>query len=466
MRVAALLAKQQEDHDELIAMIKALERQKQNRSPLTFVKTGVSASSPPQFLINKDIIAEQKRTYQPTPLTLLRADMDQQSKYPLHAASPASSVRKRKLKKTQHFKKIKQQSQQEKQLLQEKQFLQEKQALPDNQPLQEKRLRQEKQPEPAQRAALYSEKSAGGPKRRYHHTGVWRWLEELAIIMSKMSLLGLFLVLSLLGSVFFGVGFLAALSNVQDKAEHPLWHQATAPAAANSSFKNSILRTAGSVASTIVDQKAAMLESKIGGNVVNTAVQKVPMSLQPFALEMQNKFTQQAQAVVIGGSRALQGTFNPSSLNALPPPPAPNQVAYQAPLPTNNMVMQNRGGYGTANTPPYRPMPVNRKQYTPSQQAFRQAGQLARQQPLPPSVPQQYRGNPNSPYPQQGYPAAVAMPPSFPPQQPPVAAGMPIPQGGYAQQMPGPAYSQPYGASQPYGYSQGMNEPPRMIGMG
>ncbi len=441
IRVAASSIKQYENLDELVTMIKALERLKENRPSLTFVKTGVSSAPLPKFLIGEDIISEQKRMHSPTPLNREVANVDRPAIMDQIKVASSSKVQKKILKKSLRLKKLK-----------AEQF-------------------EKKNGTELKRSNLYSEKRPGEKTKKRRHTGIWRWLEELAIIMSKMSLFGLFLILLLLSGVFFGVGFLAALSNLrEEQPNHPTtWHQASQNQDAGEAARksNPFLNVAGGIASSFVNQKVASIESKIGGGALNKAVQNVPPSLQPFALQMQNKFSQQNQAIIGAGGQAINNVFRSSPFGTTPPPPrSPRITGNPHPSPPASRQF----------SPPYPQAPVHSQSpqvihhHTPSQQAFMQAEQQLQSSYMP--IPQQLSAyaSPSS----QGQPYSVPAVGGQPyanlyssaagqPSQPHYAA--PVPQGYYPAQ-PVPVQSQPYGSSQPYGYSQPSQDHPKMIGMG
>lgn len=434
--VSVVSAKQQADLSELMIMIKALERLKESRPSLTFVKTGVSSSPLPGFLVDQDIVSEQKRAYTPSPLVIGVANEDRPVLAEARIVGQRPAKRKKILRKSVRLKRLTPVKSREKQEIQ------------------------------AKRPNLYSEKrSVAKLSRRRHHKGVWHWLEELAIIMSKMSLFGLFLILLLLGGVFFGVGFLAAVTNIQEKSSAPTWQQASqcpAQPTAGHGMASPLLKMAEGAASTLIDQKVASLESKLGGGVLNRAVQKVPPSLQPFALQMQNKFSQQSQAVIGGGGRAIKSVFKPAHFGSTPPPALPPQPASTMPAATPPAFGQM--AHPAAQQAPVQPESL--RQYTPAQQAFMWAGHLVQQQAAPQPVMQQPSG-----YGAQGY--SVQAPPQgynvYPGSQPvgPTSGYAPPPVSqGYGHTASLPMQSQPYGVSQPYGYAVPPPEQPKMIGMG
>ncbi len=415
---------------DLNAMIQALERLKNNRPAVSFVKTGVSSAAIPRFLVDTEIVQESKRTHLPTPMAFETANVDRQEKKTLDPVK-----KKRALKKSKKLNVMKEKSVRRKQL--------ESQQLLT--------------------APVKVKQKAKKTSRRYER-GFWHWLEELAIIMSKMSLFGLFLILLILGTVFFGVGFLAAVSNVQEKSNNPSWQQASACHTANGAGKpNPFLKAASGVASTLVDQKVASIESKLGGGFLNKAVEKIPPSLQPFALQMQNKFAQNSQAVVSSGGRAIKGSFRPSRFGDTPPPPPPLQVATTTPPAYHPIFGGQQPQQSAAGQPP------SMHQLSPSQKSFQQAGNVYDksvnvQQQAPMMQPQ----NPQMAYAPPPQPTGYAYQQQPYQHQQQVYAQQPIyaPQQGYPQPQ-APIASQPYGASQAYGYSQvPVQEQPKFIGMG
>jgi hypothetical protein len=434
--VAANPIQQQETLDELMTMIKALERLKESRPSLTFVKTGVSSSPLPKFLVDQDIISEKKRMYSPSPLKMEVANVNHPITTESINALPKSKGHKKVLKKSLHLKKLK-----------------------------AKQIEKKKETR-SNRPNLYSEQCSRGMNKKRRHTGIWRWLEELAIIMSKMSLFGLFLILLLLSGVFFGVGFLAAISNMKgESSSHPTtWQQASQNqnTAGTDGKPNPFLKAAGGIASSFVNQKVASIESKLGGGLLNTAVQKVPPSLQPFALHMQNKFSQQSQAIVNSGGRSVNRIFRPSPFGTTPPPSSGTQAGSR----TSHHFLPTIGQLSSS-PQPHTPDTIHR--YTPSQQAFMQAGQQVGHQAMHPQQSSSYRPGPQGSIGPSSPSAHRAAQPytdiHASPGLPHAHSAYSPPQGYYTPPTM-PIQSQPYGISQPYGYSQASQEPPKMIGMG
>jgi hypothetical protein len=460
-------------------MIKALSRLKESRPVLTFVKTGVSAASVPKFLVEDDIIAEEKRTYTPSPLRTVWIKED-----PKDSAVPVP-VPALRVPVPQRAKKVLKKSAR---LQVSKAHPQEKQVL-------------KKQDSRVEKTSLYKGKRPGARvKKRPSSKGIWWRVEELIIMMNKMSLFRLFLVLLLLGGVFFGIGFLAAVSTVQEKAPppSPTWQQANQLQSpefvpqGKAGRAGGGLKTVRGVGSTFINQKVSMLEGKIGSGPMTKLVQKVPRALQPFAMQMQNKVSQKNREIIGGGGQALKGVFHPSPYGSTPPPP---------PSPYRSGFVPGVGGGASRSGQPTQPVGWRRSQdrYTPSQQAFRQAGQsVQQQQGAPHPIPQGGQGggtpgaisqNPGQPYPYaqvpQGQPIAPAPYPGTgyqaapgyagyggqPPSPP--SAGQPY-SGSAGQYLPAsPPQSQPYGVSQPYGDRRGdrgngapFQQAPKMVGMG
>lgn len=413
--------RQEEIQEDLKAMIKALEYFKQSRPPVQLVKTGVSTAALPQFLVSRDIVSEQKRMHTPSPMGagILKAGR------PVITGPVVTTTtklcRKKTLKKSLKLKKLKVEQ------------------------IQKTKENKRKQ------SNLHSGKA---PKKRavtQRHTGIWKWLEGIAIKMSKTSLLGLFFVLLLLGGVFFGVGFLTAITNIKQGSAATMqsWQQASQNQGQSQSGgkANPVLAAMGTMASSVIAHKVNTIESKLGGGVLNKAVEQVPDTLKPFAMHMQNKLSQRSQGIVDAGGRAVQHAFKPSRFGTTPPP----SVQYTAPVMTGVTVAQSTFDQPMNHEQAAQPIESMRS-YAPSQQAFRQASIMQN------SAVRHPPARPMNGY--QNYPQPVGRP------------SAPMSQAGYEQatapvQVPAVVMqSQPYGVSQPYGYPQGQVEQPKMIGMG
>ena len=112
--------------------------------------------------------------------------------------------------------------------------------------------------------------------------------------MNKLSLAGLIAGLLLLGALFFGVGFLAAVATYgTSKIEtHTSWAAANS---ADTGKPSAITALAGSVAESFIKDKTADIEAKFGGGALNSLVNKAPAPLRPFAVHAQNKAALAAQ---------------------------------------------------------------------------------------------------------------------------------------------------------------------------
>lgn len=137
----------------------------------------------------------------------------------------------------------------------------------------------------------------------------YNWLlEELSFSMNKISLAGLIVGLMVLGSLFFVIGFLAAIATFGTGG-------GTSPttwASANSQPQGSpsaIGKFAEAVGGKLLHDQAIKIESRLGGGALSKVVSHVPPSLQPFAAQAQNQLAIKAQQQVVGIPGAAQGAF-------------------------------------------------------------------------------------------------------------------------------------------------------------
>lgn len=219
--------------------------------------------------------------------------------------------------------------------------------------------------------------------------------------MNKLSLAGLIAGLLLLGALFFGVGFLAAVATYgTSKIEtHTSWAAANS---ADTGKPSAITALAGSVAESFIKDKTADLEAKFGGGALNSLVNKVPTPLRPFAVHAQNKAALAAQQNIGLTSSRLQGALAPRRFGAAQQSPAP-----QVTLPSQTQ-QQIRSAfaprYQAGNPPPQQPLHPNQ-----TSNPFATAQQ---QQYAPPPQPQyappplQYAPMPQQTYPQPAMPNA------------------------------------------------------------
>jgi hypothetical protein len=215
--------------------------------------------------------------------------------------------------------------------------------------------------------------------------------------MSKMSLAGLIFGLTILGGLFFLIGFLAAIASfgTSGSATPTTW------ASANTSVKaggaaDVISKFAGSVGGKLIHDQVIHLQAKLGGGALSKVVNHIPPSLQPFAVQAQNhlaiKSQQHINGIVAGGKA---GIFGPRAFGAAQNKPT------QAPIPnyqpqsnvTTELPSRPRKGffypknqqYQQAPQPQYRPFPGQPPLPYPNQAV---PPQLQYPQPQPQVMPQ------------------------------------------------------------------------------
>lgn len=192
-------------------------------------------------------------------------------------------------------------------------------------------------------------------------------LEELSFTMNKMSLAGLVFGLMVLGTLFFVIGFLAAVATLgtNTKPTHPSWSSLnSAPPQMQAAIAGGT-GLVGQVAGKLLRDEATKLQSKMGGGVLAGAItQHVPAPLQPFAQQAQNRFSAMAQQninrafnPVLSATRPTNRLVSHGATPGAASPFAPHQ-GYQ-PQP------QAPQGYPTQNAYPA-PAPV----YPNAQQAY------------------------------------------------------------------------------------------------
>lgn len=217
----------------------------------------------------------------------------------------------------------------------------------------------------------------------------YNWLlEELSFSMNKISLAGLIIGLMVLGSLFFAIGFLAAIATfgTGNTTSPTTW------ASANSQQQNhpsAIGKFAEAVGGKLIHDEAIKLESKLGGGALSKMVNRVPPSLQPFAAQAQNQLAIKSQQQIGGLPGAAQGAFASHTFGS----------AQRAPYPERNPNYQPQSG-GTQlpsrQTPPvFAPQQQHHLQQAPQPQYYHpypgQQQAIPQQPTLPPQQQQNYQ---------------------------------------------------------------------------
>lgn len=187
--------------------------------------------------------------------------------------------------------------------------------------------------------------------------------------MSKMSLAGLIFGLTILGGLFFLIGFLAAVASLGtgNPAGSTTW------ASANTSSQTggataAISKFAGSVGGKLIHDQVIHLQAKLGGGALSKVVNHIPPSLQPFAVQAQNhlaiKSQQHINGIVAGGKA---GIFGPRAFgsaqnkpNQAPIPnyqPQSNVITELPSRPRKGIFYPKNQQYQQAPQPQYRPFP-------------------------------------------------------------------------------------------------------------
>lgn len=228
--------------------------------------------------------------------------------------------------------------------------------------------------------------------------------------MNKISLTGLIFGLMILGSLFFVIGFLAAVATFGTGAPSTPTTWATANNQESSSKPSIVGRLAGAVGGKLVHDQAIRLESRFGGGALSKVVNKVPPSLQPFAVQAQNqlaiKSQQRISSAAIGGSSGIAGAFSPSTFGTAQQrpirqnnPPSSPIGARQQPLRQYPPVFAPKNVQpSSAQQPQYRRIyPHPQRQAQPQQRQMQQNYQQQNyQQPMqPPEYARQQYPRPN-----------------------------------------------------------------------
>ncbi len=261
---------------------------------------------------------------------------------------------------------------------------------------------------------------------------IYRWIyEEVRLSMSKMSIMSLVLGLLFLGTLFFVIGFLAAVATIGSSPSgggggKPLstWQASNEKKGSGKGFEHAVSSLGGGIIGKVVGHNIGSLGKVVGSSTV------VPKSLQPFArygmgkvgseirhdVRQVNPFVSRKRGRPVSPEQQPYGPQQPAGYQQYAPPyasqgapqgqfqgqaygPSPTALGYQQPAVVPPTAPQN--GYQGYYPPPQQQM--MQQPYYP--QAVQQQ---AYQQPLPqPMMPQQQM-MPGPQYqqqmpPQQGY---------------------------------------------------------------
>lgn len=204
---------------------------------------------------------------------------------------------------------------------------------------------------------------------RHSHFGyAYNWLlEELSFSMNKISLAGLIVGLMVLGSLFFIIGFLAAIATfgTGGTASPTTWASANSQ---QQSHPSAIGKFAEAVGGKLIHDQAIKVESRLGGGALSKVVNHVPPSLQPFALQAQNQLAIRSQQQIDGLPGAMQGAFSSHTFGS----------AQHAPHARNNPNYQPQSSTGSQ-LPPRQASPA----FAPQQQHHLQQGPQPQYRPYP-----------------------------------------------------------------------------------
>lgn len=214
--------------------------------------------------------------------------------------------------------------------------------------------------EPAKNQSILHNEPSAHKKRPPKKNQQAPWLsQELSFTMNKMSLAGMVFGLMVLGTLFFVIGFLAAVATLgptPQATQHNSWATVNGPTGAGAAGGGLVGRIAGK----LIHDEAIKLESKVGGGVLGGAItQHVPPALQPFAQQAQNKFAMAAQQNINRAANPMiTGVRGPSRIA---PQPAAIPTSPFAPHPTNQPSLQQgypmAGPYQSVPPQPYAPPP-------------------------------------------------------------------------------------------------------------
>lgn len=162
---------------------------------------------------------------------------------------------------------------------------------------------------------------------RSHSNYFYYWLlEELSFSMNKISLAGLIIGLMVLGSLFFVIGFLAAVATfgTGNTASPTTWASANS---AQQGTSSAIGKFAESVGGKLLHDQVIKIESKLSGGALSKVINQVPPSLQPFATQAQNRLAIRAQQQVNSLPGVAAGAFADRTFGSAQRMPPSGQAA-------------------------------------------------------------------------------------------------------------------------------------------
>lgn len=136
--------------------------------------------------------------------------------------------------------------------------------------------------------------------------------------MNKVSLAGLIFGLTIIGSLFFVIGFLAAVATFGTgsfAAPTTSWASANGPDKKNGAA-GALGKFAGAVGGKLLHDRVVHLQSKLGGGALSKVVNHIPPSLQPFAVQAQNHLAIKSQQRINGIVSGGVGAFAPRTFGA------------------------------------------------------------------------------------------------------------------------------------------------------
>jgi hypothetical protein len=287
---------------------------------------------------------------------------------------------------------------------------------------------------------VYGNKPVKSNQRARTYGFIYRWVyEEVRLSMSKMSIVSLVLGLLFLGTLFFIIGFLAAVTIIGSStsvAENSpsAWHASNAHSDGKKSGGKGLGQVVGGFVGKTVGKQVGSFEKAVGAPVI------VPKSLQPFARYGMGKVEGEVKRDVrqvnpfVSHRRAKplspeQQPYNPQQSYSPQPPMVPQQpvvpqqyaspYGYQGASPQNPVYAPpqtavayqqppaiSQGGYNQGYALPQQQQVMQQSYYPPpmQQQPYQQprVQQVAPQQQMMvnPQYQQQYQ---QQMPPQQGY---------------------------------------------------------------
>lgn len=195
-------------------------------------------------------------------------------------------------------------------------------------------------------------------------------IKEMSRFMSKLSLAGLICGLMLIGILFFGVGYLAAVAtygNSKPAVENQASWADTNKEKAGKGTPSPLDKLGSGIASDLIKKQTAAIGAKVGlGKLGDLTQHAVPGPLKPFAASAQNKATITAQSNINAIGNRLQRMASPARDSA----PYKRQNDLQRPL---SPQAQIRAQLPQSGASPGRQAPKVTPFGTPVPQAYGQA---------------------------------------------------------------------------------------------